>query len=341
MIIVKADKFYGVGKREMNKQTVTIGGIAYDPHTGMRLEEQPKPHATVTKSHALHKKPQGRAHTLSRAHVRKPVKPSIALPPKVVDTMTRSPQIRKFATDIHVRPSKRLDAVAPKTDIAPTKHPVVEHAKAVHVAQHTPQHHSIVAAPAAPAPKPHHETPGKSSKEIKHHAIEKALHNAKPAKVKKHSVLKHSRFASVASGSLAIVLLAGYFTYINLPNISVRVAAAQAGIAATYPSYHPAGYSLKGPVSYSSGQVGMEFASNTSSEGFKLTQAKSTWDSSALLTNYVEQASHGDYSTYTNNGLTIYVYGNTAAWVNGGILHTISGDAPLSSDQVQKIAVSM
>ena len=43
-----------------------------------------------------------------------------------------------------------------------------------------------------------------------------------------------------------------------MPTLSVRVAASQAGIDASYPSYRPDGYALNGPVTYGDGR-GHEF----------------------------------------------------------------------------------
>jgi hypothetical protein len=48
-----------------------------------------------------------------------------------------------------------------------------------------------------------------------------------------------------------------------------------------------------------------------------------------------------NYRTETANGLTIYTFGDKAAWVNGGVLHTIDSNTPLSNDQISRIASSM
>lgn len=314
----------------MSKQpTVTINGVRYDAQTGMRLDgaqpaeriEKPEPAIAAPTAHHLHQRTE-RTRTLNRAHVKAPVSHVAAKNKRPVQHIQRSPMVRKFAD---VRPAKAAPAAQPKpakTDVAPVRHPV----QTVVAHKH--------AAPAKPQPKP--------AQEIKRQAIEKALRSAKPAKSKRQPFFKrHPRALSIGSASLALVLLAGYLTYINLPSISVRVAAAQAGIAATYPSYQPSGYSLNGPVAYSEGQVSMKFAANVGTQNFTVNQVKSTWDSSALLDNYVQPESDGDYTTYNDSGLTIYVYDTDAAWVNGGILHTIQGDAPLTNDQIRKIATSM
>lgn len=314
----------------MSKQpTVTINGVRYDAQTGMRLDNtQPmervetKHVAAAPTAHHLHQR-TARTQTLNRAHVKAPAAHLEAKSKKPTHHIQRSPMVRKFA-DIKPAKTTHQPTVSSAPDVAPVHHPV----------QTAVQKHSAAKQAVKHQPKP--------AQEIKRQAIEKALHNAKTAKTKRQPFLKrHPRALSVGSASLALVLLAGYLTYINLPSISVRVAAAQAGIAATYPSYQPSGYSLNGPVAYSEGQVSMKFAANVGTQDFTVNQVKSTWDSSALLDNYVQPESEGDYTTYNDSGLTIYVYDTDAAWVNGGILHTIQGNAPLTNDQIRKIATSM
>ena len=54
----------------------------------------------------------------------------------------------------------------------------------------------------------------------------------------------------LAFGCAALAVgLVGYFVSVNTPDISVRVAAMQTGIDATYPTYIPRGYSLSDIVS--------------------------------------------------------------------------------------------
>jgi hypothetical protein len=85
----------------------------------------------------------------------------------------------------------------------------------------------------------------------------------------------------------------------------------------------------------------MRFAMNGSDRSFNLDQTKSGWDSSAVYENFVKPKVGDDYTTTRSNGITIYTYDNNAAWVNNGILYTVSGDAPLSPEQIQRIASSM
>ena len=60
-----------------------------------------------------------------------------------------------------------------------------------------------------------------------------------------------------------------------------------------------------------------------------------------MLENHVIPHVGDNYTTESINGLTIYTYGPNAAWVNDGILYTVSGDARLSTDQIERIAISM
>ena len=149
------------------------------------------------------------------------------------------------------------------------------------------------------------------------------------------------RHLSIAGAMVALLAFGGYLTYHNMPAIATRMAAAQAGINASFPSYQPSGYSLTGGISQQQGSVLMKFAANAGPGTFTLTQSRSDWDSSAVLANYVLPSFGRNFATTTSRGLTIYSTHNAAAWVNGGILYTIKGNAPLSSEQVARIAASM
>lgn len=315
----------------MSQKTVTINGTVYDALTGMPVTNAPQasvpaaPKAPAQPSHTMHRVTQ-KSQTLNRQVVKKaPVHTVLAKrQPQVRPDIMRSAAVKKFAS----HPMDIKKPVAAKTNLAPpTVHPMVAkaHAKKAPVA-HTPA--------STHAPKP--------SQVIKQEAIAEAMAKAPShAEHKKAPRTKKSpRALSIASASLALVLLGGYFTYLNMPSLSVRVAAAQAGINATYPTYRPDGYSLNGPVAYTDGEVSMKFAANAGPQSFSIAQKKMNWDSSAVEQD-VNQKTAGSYSTSTVGGLTIYIYGNNAAWVNGGILYTLSGDAPLSSDQIDRIASSM
>ncbi len=249
------------------------------------------------------------------AETGKPVEaaPSTAAPTKH--------HIRKFAaTPKPKAPVKRV------MDIAPVHHPAVAKAHAIQAAKTQPR--TI-----------------KPSQVIKQEAIADAMarttgHTRTQVKLPKTRSRLH-RTGRIATAALAVTIVAGYLMYLNMPAISTFIAATQAGIHASYPSYSPSGYSLNGPVVYSGGQVSMQFAANAGPQNYTVTQKRSDWDSSAVLANYIQPVAGDNYTTTQANGLTIYSYDEKSAWVNGGILYTITGSAPLSSDQIQRIATSL
>lgn len=335
----------------MKSSTITLKGVVYSQETGEAIgssaDLSAKKRSASQPAMSIHARTQ-RSKTLSRRYVnREPVsKAPVAqinkLPTAAVKTVPapdnspsqiqvrrvikRSPQIRRFAPHpVDVTNSNHHSI----SDIAPTTHPVVQRAEAKR-AEKTNAHKTI-----------------KPSDVIKREAIDSAMAKSTSQGHRRHRAPKRarkglfSRLATYAAAGGALVLVAGYFTYLNMPNLSVRVAAAQAGIDASYPGYRPSGYSLNGPVAYNHGQVSMIFGANGGPDKFELVQAKSGWDSSAVLDNYVQPKAGSDYITSRDSGLTIYTFGDDAAWVSNGILYTIDGDAALSIEQVQRIATSM
>lgn len=314
----------------MDSKTITVNGTVYDAATGLPISKQAsdsqpaRPEARQAKpSHSMHRRPDA-SRTASR---RSPVTPMIQKRSDASRTMrpslTKSPAVTRFAP----QPSKALNRPRLMNDIQPAAvHPIAQKAEARLEQAHAHR------APAAVKP----------SSVIKQEAINEALsraprHNAvKPMKQPK----RVSRMLSFASMAFSLLLLAGYLTYINLPNLSVRVAASQAGIDAGYPSYRPDGYRLAG-VNYDAGSVSLKFAANAGPQKFTITQQRTSWDSTAVKENYVKNNWGDDVVPYSERGLTIYAHEGNAAWVNGGILYTITGDAPLSSSQVRSIATSL
>lgn len=343
------------------KQTVTINGREYDARTGLPVTQQqartsrsslrsqaPAPHAPAPQkstkapasAHAIHKKTQ-RSTTLNRQFTKKPAHHiasndiTVTKRTPLVDGMRpvrqkRQPAATQLAPQKNQPTLQSIAQPAPRASASPTpaitQHPAV--AKA----------HKIQSANKQPV-----QTAVPSASVLKQAAINEALENAPKQNAKQHRNHRplYSRLVGAVFGCMALVLFGGYFTYLNVPNLSVRVAAAQAGIDASYPGYRPDGYRLNGPVAYSDGQVRMKFAANTGETNFTLNQSKSSWDSSALLENYVKEQSSDEYSTSQEKGITIYNYGSNAAWVSGGILYTLEGTAPLSPDQIRKIATSV
>ncbi len=342
------------------KQTIVVNGRHYDARTGLAVDSlsaAPTTHtvtqkpvaaskARVVASAHVHNTAQ-RSQTLNRRSIKRPVtvakQPATASTPRRVAASAqashlKSAHIAKFAK----HPVVTAPAAQRTMDIGPVTHPHVAKAHAISHAKAAanPVNHIPVRTAVQPRVA---QAPHKPAQVIKNETLKAAVENThkQPVAKKQRFLKRHPRALSIVTASLALVLLGGYLTYLNMPTLSVRVAAAQAGINANYPNYRPDGYSLNGPVAYNEGQVTMKFAANGGPQAFTIKQMKSSWDSAAVLDNYVTPKAGVSYIPYTERGLTIYAYGGNAAWVNGGILYTIEGNAPLSSDQLRRIATSL
>ncbi len=311
----------------MSSHTITVNGVVYDATTGLPVEGRVASPARRAKpaSHNVHR----RTETARTGNRRAPIEAAPVIQKRsetrqiVQPTAAKSPVVTRFAP----QPSKATHRPRTMNDIRPaTPHPIAKKAEARIQEVHARR------TPAAIKP----------SAVLKQEAISQALERAplsstiKPQKRARRA----PRMLSFASVALSLLLLAGYMTYINLPNLSVRVAANQAGISASYPGYRPDGYRLAG-VNYDVGSVSLKFAANAGPQNFTLTQQQTSWDSTAVRENYVKTNWGDDVVPYSERGLTIYAHQGNAAWVNGGILYTITGDAPLSASQVRSIAVSL
>lgn len=193
-----------------------------------------------------------------------------------------------------------------------------------------------------------------SAQELKDRAIKQALRKVRQvendtkmttqfseSKQEKQHFWQKRRFAVAVAMVVISFGLLGYLVYLNMPDISVRVAAMQTGIDKAYPSYVPANYRLDGLVKEDAGRITMNFK-NSEGKKFTLMEEKSSWDSSAVLSNYVKKNWGSDYSIAKGQGLTIYVSKSNAAWVNGGVFYVITDDeGSLSSTDLHDIAVSL
>ena len=145
----------------------------------------------------------------------------------------------------------------------------------------------------------------------------------------------------LAFGCAALAVgVIGYFVSVNTPDLSVRVAAMQSGIEATYPSYIPRGYSLSDIVS-EEGKLTMTFE-NSDKTSFTLSEEKSAWDNEALESNYVHSTWGSNYTSIREQGITIFISGSEATWVNGGLVYKIDASGNnLTKKQIKSIVTSL
>lgn len=331
-------------------KTVTINGRNYDAVTGLPLEsvqvttpdkkpikkptpppvKKPLPQTNKgkTSSEGVHSNVQ-RSQTLLRRATKKPAAPNKpitkrAAPGRHMD-IARSAGVSRFAQHPAIEPVAK-PAPAVKADKPARSHPLAQRVLAKSQAKHA----VVTAQPA-------------TAKEVKDTAISQALAapKAKQATKKRKADKSNFRLFMIIGAVLLVLIIALYAVWRMVPNISVSMAATQAGIEATYPEYTPDGYSLSQPVTYSDGEVDLKFNSNSNENYYTIKQVRSSWDSSAVLDNVVTPATGENYVTTKERGLTIYTFETNAAWVNGGILYTIDSKAPLSGDQIRRIATSL
>ena len=190
-----------------------------------------------------------------------------------------------------------------------------------------------------------------SMKDKKDAAIKSALASVATmdAKNKRKPIASHIKTSRTFSAKKVILAFScaaiavaaiGYFVSLNMPDVSVRVAAMQTGIEATYPTYIPRGYALSN-ISSEDKKLVMNFI-DSEKHSFSISEEKSSWDSAALESNYVKEEWESNYSTIREQGLTLFISGSNAAWVNGGIVYkltTTSGE--LTKKQIKSIATSL
>jgi len=149
-----------------------------------------------------------------------------------------------------------------------------------------------------------------------------------------------SRAVRSVSAGLLIVLLAGFVTYQNIPNIKLSLASSRVGFEASLPSYRPAGFAV-GTMSYGVGNVAINYHSNSDARTYTLTEKASNWDSQTLRDVYVVTSAGQAYQTVQASGRTIYLFAHNATWVNNGVWYEIQNNGNLSSRQLVDLANSL
>jgi len=338
-----------------SKNYVVINGRAYNTITGMVMDDIKIEKSEIEKEQSISKRGTSvsnihaahvqKSSTLNRRHVKMPQRtPLAAKPQKARVDVKQHVAVKKFSTPIVSKSAPQKIAINRPAEA----HPVTRRAQQRPLSVNTKlrkerqplamNNNPLVAV----APQKIEKPVAKTAHQLKNEAIEKALSNEIISNKKVRRRQKKGgalRWLNTFSVGFAVMLLGGYLTYLSMPNISIKMAAVQSGIDAKYPGYKPDGYALNGPIKFKSGEVSMKYAYADGSSGYTITQQKSGWNSSAVKEFFSEK--HKNPNTTMIDGLTIYSGGKEAAWVNGGILYQISGDANLSSSQIEKIATSL
>ena len=126
-----------------------------------------------------------------------------------------------------------------------------------------------------------------------------------------------------------------------MPDLQQKVNATHTGIENPYPSYVPRGYSVT-DATYEDGKVVLTFNDSDTESSFTLTEERSSWDSNALLSNYVKKEYGENHTVVREQGLTLYISNSDASWVNGGVVYKIkTNSGSLTKKQIRSIATSL
>lgn len=287
--------------------------------------------------HAPHHKPE-KSQTLMRNAVKKPApktQPANHTTPQVTVNparLERAKKVHKSALISRFPSQSNHSAFVKKTEPVAVKEAPIHKAAPVHPPSTTHAHVTS---------KSEQLFNNALSNATSHEALSKH-HTKKPRN--KHIARKlHAsrRIVQIAAGTLAVIILAGFITYQNLPNLNLRLASTKAGFSATMPGYKPDGFGVGSNIEHSPGKVTINFASNTDNRNYHITQRVSSWNSETLQENFLN-AENKAFQTLQEKGKTIYLYdGSNATWVNGGVWYQIEGNSQLSNDQLLRIVNSM
>lgn len=233
----------------------------------------------------------------------------------------RSPQITRHGHQSGVHATLAPLAVQPQPDPTPVVPPP------------QPNNDGV---PAAPAPQPNNG-PEKPT-DIFEHALMNAGHF-----VDVHTHVNHFKkqtrrhLTSMAAGTIALVVIAGFAAYQNTPGLQFKVASIQAGVSTGMPNFKAAGFAYNG-VKASGGKLTVGFAGKNGQ--YQLTQQTTNLSGTDVIQNVgaTDAGGHPNYTTVQAGNTTIYRFATTdAMWVSNGMWYTVNGNAPLSDQQVQSL----
>jgi hypothetical protein len=189
--------------------------------------------------------------------------------------------------------------------------------------------------PPAPAPAP---LPDNKPTDIFEHALANA-NNFVDLKAHKASYHKKAKthIASMAIGSLALIVAATFVLYQSSPLLQVKVASVKAGISAHMPDFAAAGFIYNG-VRAADDRIIFGFKSQNKS--YELTQTSTNFNDADMIQTIGAVNPNGTpiYQVVMAGNTVVYRFNNTnATWVADGNWYTVSGNGALTNQQVAAI----
>jgi hypothetical protein len=171
------------------------------------------------------------------------------------------------------------------------------------------------------------------------HALANANHYVDLQASKLHFRKKARRHVvSMAAGTLALLIFAGFAFYQNTPGLQFKVAGAKAGVATSMPNFKSAGFAYDG-VKAEQGKLVVGFSNASGS--YRLSQQATNLSSADIIDEMAATDASGnpDYTTVDAEGLTVYRFSDhSAVWVKNGTQYTVNGTGSLTDAQVQALA---
>lgn len=219
-------------------------------------------------------------------------------------------------------------------------------------------HHNLAVPPVAvqfaplavqPTPTTHAAIKTVASTPPAHHnpldMFEQAVANAGQyvdTRVHKAQFKKHARqhFSSMAAGTLALLVIAGFAAYQNTPGLQFKVASVQAGVATRMPNFQAAGFAYNG-VRAANGTLTVGFSGQGAH--YQLSQQPTNWSSRDMIQNVASTDASGNpnYATLKVGSTMVYkLSNNTATWVTGGKWYQVSGTGALNDHQLQLLVAN-
>lgn len=186
----------------------------------------------------------------------------------------------------------------------------------------------------APAPQPSNKP-----LDMFEHAMANASHyvdvTAQKAILKKHA---RRHFTSMAAGTLALLVIAGFAAYQNTPGLQFKLASLQAGVATHMPNFQAAGFAYTG-VKADNGTLTVGFRGSQGNT-YQLTQQTTNWSGSDMIQNISSTDASGtpNFTTVIAHGTKIYKFSNnTATWVSNGEWYQLRGTGALNDSQLNAL----
>lgn len=354
----------------MSQTVLEVNGKRYNAITG-ELLDAPKAHYSVPKmnnGHSLdgftsHSKPLSPLHTQQhnhsqphspRARSMNDITVSHRHKPQKSQTLMRKTVVKPADHTHHtiVTPQQHIPVARSERALNTQTHPDVRRFNNAQTTKHVTPHIAPMRVAEAPIDPVHHQeqhNPHLVQHMTTESFISRQLDNAiaeqdqtqKPKK-QRFGFLRSKKAISLSASSLAVLALAGFFLWQNLPSISVAVAGRKSGLSVHVPNGIPSNFALSREVIYSKGEVTFTYKSRVDDRHFTVTTQDSQDMTSQSLESAIALNTKGNYQTYQADGITLFITGpGTADWIDGSQRFNVSGESGLSSEQLAKIASSL